>query len=257
MFFSLTLLVTASILFTVDSALGRVDLHSISDQDCMELVVGDLVTRMALFRDINGDFCDACEWFGVLCDSEETVIEINWEAMPCNGSIRLDILPQKLRRLHLRRKLYGNLNGRFTGTLDSSSLPRLLECVSLRNNSFYGMLDCTSFPTDLQIFNIEENQFEGDLNLSQLPENLEILNLSWNKFHGSIDLSTLPKQLWALYLQKNSLSGWVDLSSLPHCLEFVDMSGNSLYGSNLSTTTLSGPPKSPWFRCEYFKKIAP
>ena len=127
MFFRLTLVVRARILFALDSKLGRVDLYSLSDQDCMKLVVVELVTRMALFRDINGDFSDACEWFGVLCDSEETGIEINWEAIPCNGSIRLDILPQKLRRLHLRRKLYGNLNGRFAGTLDSSSLPRLLE----------------------------------------------------------------------------------------------------------------------------------
>ena len=45
MFFSLTLLVTANILFTVDSAFGRVDLHSLSDQDCMELVVGELETK--------------------------------------------------------------------------------------------------------------------------------------------------------------------------------------------------------------------
>ena len=188
---SLSPLVTANILFTADLMIGRVDPFCLSDQVCMELITEHLATEMTVFRDINGEFRDACEWFGVLCDSEETVIEINWENMPCNGSIVLDVLPQTLRRLLLQRERgILSFNGHFVGTLDTSSLPSLLESITLRNNRFHGTLDCTSFPPALQIFDIKQNQFEGGLNLSQLPENLELLNLAWNKFHGYIVLST-------------------------------------------------------------------
>ena len=98
MFFSLTLLIPARIRFALDSRIGQVDLHSLADQDYMELVVEDLDAEMSVFPDINDELPDGREWPGVICGEDSEILEIRWCTIPDRdcGSISLNTLPAHL-----------------------------------------------------------------------------------------------------------------------------------------------------------------
>ena len=79
--------------------------------------------------------------------------------MHCNGSLKLDILPQELRRLLIKRKRSRrSFLGNFLGTLETSYLPHSREHVTVRYNKFKGTLDCTSFLQVLEICDISYNE---------------------------------------------------------------------------------------------------
>ena len=165
------------LIYAVDSALGRFDRSSMTDQARMEKVFGDLDEDYirAYFLDENGDFLDTCEWRGVKCDSKENVVELEMPEMLTDGELDLDFLPPNVRiaRINGHELHFSPKPERVVGTLDASLLPKKLETFFLMHQGCSGTIDFPSLPKALKLFSVANSAFEGSCVLVGMPESLE------------------------------------------------------------------------------------
>ena len=81
------------ILFASDSALGRVDYSSLSDQTLMEMLVdGFLDSAKKKYQDSEGMYLDVCDWPLVRCDDNRRVIMVK-HIQETAGSLSLTFMP--------------------------------------------------------------------------------------------------------------------------------------------------------------------
>ena len=214
-----------------DHALGRYDQSMLSDQTIMELLVAPIVEDMGpkaceTYFGPPGEHSDACSWTGVQCDTEKSVVVIDWKGAPwIKGSISIDILPKKLKKIYLSKE--GGSTGLLKGTIETSLLPQTLETLSVYRNAFFGTLDLSALPEALQYLIGRSNRFCGEIDLTHLPKQMIALNLSQNKLSGTISLQRLPETLESLYLEKNLLRGPVSFENLPARLTGLHLQKNS------------------------------
>ena len=69
--------ITIASLFTADSSISRVDYNSLSDQTLMEMLIDGFDDESKrTYQEKDGTYLDVCEWSLVVCDDEESVVEI-------------------------------------------------------------------------------------------------------------------------------------------------------------------------------------
>ena len=218
-----------SLFLTADSTIGRVDLHSLTDQMAMELLVEDFTENSKKgFQDADGGFFDVSAWKGVKCAEEGHVHSIEFMAQifrgRVDGTIALMYLPRKIAHFAMAYTL-------LQGTLDTHTLPDTLEHFSAISNGLGGEVDLAGLPPKISEFTISDNEFLGSCNFSHLPSTLTKLDISSNYFTGELNLTELGQSLKVLDASRNKFSGEILLASLPATLEDLYLQGNQLRGS--------------------------
>ena len=219
------------------SILGRFDKASLSDQNLMELFVGEF-KDVGIAKDMDTNFISIEKWSVLHLDAAKHVTTINMSlenvvfggsytnfrsieegCFDEGGSVDFQYVPPtviSLRIVHLylsgtieTRDLPRGLktleipSNKISGTFDTAALPGSLESVDVSYNKLEGSVHLESLPEALKYFRVQNNTFTGDLEFDALPEGLISMNLAHNRFEGEIKLINLPKSLREAELDEN------------------------------------------------------
>ena len=173
------------ILTCIDTAFGRLDYASLSDQTRMEMFIsGTHAEGQKKYQDVNGSFFDIELWSGVKCDDEGNVTAIRFLSSPfkseLNGTLHFEFVPPKTCHLHIM-----NQTG-LDGTLETSALSRGLEVLRIYVSHMQGSVDMTALPEALKHLKLASNDFSGECDLRSLPKGLETFDVTDNSFSGSV-----------------------------------------------------------------------
>ena len=223
-------LIASELIATADYPLSRADMHSLTDQMRMELLIENLAeSDKRRFQDGNGDFADACSWYHVTCDAESNVQSVEMyfpdpRSKETGSTIDMSFIPQKAVEFRANRLW-------LCGTLETPRLPPALTVLDIPENHFSGTVDLTSLPGALIELFLSFNQFHGSCALHSLPPALEVIHCNANKLSGSLDLTKLPSSLQELHLSNNQFSGEINLEHLPASMLHLMLENNRLSGS--------------------------
>jgi len=182
---------------------------------------------------------DVSEWYGISCDADGRVTDIDLGENNLSGR-----LPMCIGRLDKLLSLYLDYNY-IRGALP----PTLSHCTGLRDLCLNNNLLMDTIPSslaqlrDLEILNLESNQFVGEIpdSLGALSR-LVCLDLRWNAISGAVPASLGEcRQLQELWLQGNQLAGELPptLGNLPN-LEWLGLSQNAIEGVEESRQMFQG-----------------
>ena len=133
------------------------------------LVEGFAAEAKKEIQDKHGLFLDACLWLGVDCDDDARVECYN-ETENTSGSISFDYLPPQIIKVYL-------VEANLIGTLETSSLPGILENFNLGLNQLRGTVDLCKLSETIRRFCVHRNGFTGSAALESLTEPLTYLLL--------------------------------------------------------------------------------
>uniref|UniRef100_A0A7S4PKJ8 Leucine-rich repeat protein n=1 Tax=Paramoeba aestuarina TaxID=180227 RepID=A0A7S4PKJ8_9EUKA len=237
-----------------DPSIGKFDLSILPHQNLMEFFIAPLADAERICGYINTDspsnfiYLNIDTWNGVVCNSADKVIKIEWirvlkkggpiavQYLPesvtvftaiddhLEGTLDVKHLPNSLEVLNLSRNL-------LSGTLALECLPRIIRDVFLFDNNFEGTIDFAVLPGSLEKLNLRSNALTGTIRLTALPRRVKLLNLSMNQFHGDFDCSNLPQQMEILHAFENTFSGSLHLTDLPDTMKEVDLRQNRFTGN--------------------------
>ena len=183
-----------------DDLLGRVDIHSLSQQTIMEIFADGLAEKLKkILQDEHGSYHDVCNWRIVTCNDDNVITNI---------------------------KLLGCAGGRAA----FSYIPTTVTSFQASYSALEGSLETHGLPNNLEILRAQQNTLTGTVDMCQLPAALRIMNIAFNFFCGECDLTSLPEHLEELYVQQNQLSGSVVLDKLPVSLSHLDLEVNQFSG---------------------------
>ena len=220
-------------LCTIDTAAGRVNPSVLSQQQMMELLLADVPETQKDKIQCNGDeILDICAWTGIVCDSDEQVIEIHLPS-GIGGTVVLDFMPPSTR-------IIGAVESNVMGTIDMCALPEGITKLDIAMNHFHGSCYLRSLPSEMKLIFARSNEFSGSLHLDTLPGKLEVLDLRENMLSGSVILDALPAKLRVLDFRKNRISGHFRLLNIQPALETVIAAENCMEG-----TAVVGPWAGP------------
>ena len=215
-------------LYTADTGLSRFDHSLLTDQMRMEILISEMPENVrTACQDAEGMYTDAKTWKNVTTEAEH-IIALNWACTIFHGPTQMHALPQNLKTINLSRQSAGC---KFSGTIDTETLPDSLGHAFLDSNNFYGNFDFSRLPLSLKALSINGNVLSGTIDLENLPDGLKQLWATDNKFTGEINLTALPLTLEHITLGGNALTGDIDMTKLPAQLKNVDLSRNQLSGS--------------------------
>ena len=207
------------IILSVDTALGRVDYNSLSDQMLIEMLIdGYDDDAKENYRDLDDTYLDICEWPCVLCDDDQRV-EKMYETQDVSGSLDLSCIPPKM------KEIYIDENG-LVGEIDLTNFPESMELLNLSDNMLAGSTDLTHLSRKMKYINLCSNQFSGTIDITQLPAEMLVLYLDANFFTGTIELTKLPQSMRELTLHNNRFTGPFIATNLPQHLQSLNASGN-------------------------------
>ncbi len=171
-----------------------------------------------------------CEWYGIVCNTDQRVIAIDLDNNDLKGELQNSICSLfYLESLQLK-------SNELTGALPNQLyLLKNLKDLNIASNMFLGTLPSSiAKMKNLQFLNAENNNFDGSLPSALLiAPVLSKLNLSNNKFTGLLPaVSPQNTKLKSLLLSNNNFSGCIDGSFKALC------------GS--VTFNFSGNPFLPW-----------
>ena len=127
-------------LISVDSALGRLDYDSLTDQTLMEMLINGMdEDDKNLYQDESGNFLDTCEWPGVECTKTESdddrVVKIILNSMTFSAKqFPFNFLPPMV-------SYFDATNSNVHGTLETSHLPSKLTILFISFNKLHGPLN--------------------------------------------------------------------------------------------------------------------
>ena len=149
-------------LLSIDGSAGRVDIHSLSDQSLIELLLTDLSNiSKQYFQDDSGYFVDVCEWPNVECDTAGRVINIDSFPSQIEGTLHFAYIPPCAKILNTSRGSLGC--SKFEGTLDTATLPQSLELLNISGNGFSGSVNFLSFTIEDDNFKHFEKRVFGQM----------------------------------------------------------------------------------------------
>ena len=137
----------------------------------------------------------ACQWYGVQCDADQRVTNIDWSHIGMKNKVkdetlRWERLPATLLSLSLYR------NDELSRSLPLECLPQQMVGLHLTTNLFSGTLDLSCVPHTMQHMGLALNRFKQALHFDALPQGLKTLSLKYNFYlRGTYDLTTLPSGL--------------------------------------------------------------
>ena len=203
-----------------DPNLGRVDLHSFSDQILMEMLFeGFDDESKTAYQDADGTYLDVCKWPCIECDADKRVAVVKLVGN-ISGHVQASYIPPKVKALYLPRK-------KLRGTIDLAQLPRGMENLCFFSNQLEGSIDLTQLPERMEKLALSSNQLIGTLDLTALPPAMRLLFLDYNRFTGCVDLMRLPKCMAILSFGNNRLSGSFVAMHLPPDLQKIVAKGNN------------------------------
>ena len=209
-----------------DSALGRLDYDSMSQQALIELAFSK--SKRSDIRDENGNFKDLSDMPQCTLDAEGNVqsvttgffddVRTEWlpktvESLFVTGlGITVDFtkLPAALRKLEVKADS--------SSVVDLGSLPDGLEALKIHRSSFSKLKNFCNLPKGMTKLIIMKTKIEGTLRLRELPPALTKFDFSECAFYGSIDLEELPRTLVKFDGFSNKISGSINLTNLPASL---------------------------------------
>ena len=172
----------------------------------------------------------ACEWTGVQCNTNGTILIIYWADQLLRGSPEWHFLPSSLKILELgarstakdydgkSKSSYlskGVMGNRISGTVKWDMLPSSLETLGLGENEFSKECDIGALPKNMQEIDVFYNNLDGPLVFTHCPQDIRVCILARNSFSGLVDFSQLPHTLSILSISYNNLEGWLDTRALP------------------------------------------
>ena len=189
-------------LFAADTHLGRVDIASLPQHTCMEMLI-DRIPEKGAFQNKEGAYRDIKTWVGVRLNYDNEVTQIAWAGFRGRGffkggHIQLDFLPGTLIDFACERS-------KLTGTLDIGRLPRVMRRLSLGGNQLSGALDMPCLPRQMETFKVSSNQFLGSIDLRDLPETVRYIMLNNNQLTGNAVINYLPRGLELIRLDGNDI----------------------------------------------------
>mmetsp|Transcript_9578 Transcript_9578/g.14523 ORF Transcript_9578/g.14523 Transcript_9578/m.14523 type:complete len:232 (-) Transcript_9578:21-716(-) len=194
---------------TADSALGKVNKSTLSQQTLMELFI-EGISNKELICGSTEDPTRISTWNGLTLSAAFEVVEIRWRYLDLSGSIALQWLPMTTEKLSIERTILGQR--KLSGTLDFTSLPESLKYLQLVSHYFEGEISLTTLPAKMEYLDVSYNELSGSLDLTSLPWRMRILRLAGNEFSGVADLSNLPKGLIDFNVSRNkNLEGVIHL----------------------------------------------
>ena len=164
-----------------------------------------------------GSDCSVCAWYGVVCDANDRVIEINLGSNNLSGTI-----PSSLTQLTTLQKLSVYSNN-LAGPLPTffNQFP-LLSFLDLGNNDYTGSIPST---------------------IALIP-NIQVLFLDLNLLSGSLLASLGNTEISTLWLNNNNFTGCIPHQYLSFCTNdaFVRLEGNVglPFGGNYDMFCLNG-----------------
>mmetsp|Transcript_9201 Transcript_9201/g.13921 ORF Transcript_9201/g.13921 Transcript_9201/m.13921 type:complete len:246 (-) Transcript_9201:73-810(-) len=213
----------AFFLLGIDTLLGRVDKHSLSQEALMDLFIANFsAERVKICRDLENPK-ELTEWKGLRFNESGILRTIQWSALHLRGTLHLEWLPPTVIKVSLPEN-------DLEGSLCLANLPESLVELKLYINQLSGELHLENLPKSLRMLNVHSNRFEGTICLTSLPELMNELNVSGNKLTGTPDFTRLPAKLHFLYLHLNPFEGTADFSQLPKSLKTLYLSNTKLSG---------------------------
>ncbi|CAL5332812.1 unnamed protein product [Camellia sinensis] len=236
-FFSLVLFVTPfTSTIKVASASAKEANALLTWKTSLQSANNSLLTSWVLPpRDNGSTNASPCNWFGVSCNLDGSVIRLNLTSSSVNGTLD-----------NFSFSLFPNLayielsNNKFFGVIPPliGSLTKLIY-LDLSTNQFSGIIPLEiGLLTNLETLHLFHNQLNGSIpqEIGQLKSLIE-LALYTNSLSGPIPTSlTNLRNLTHLYLYQNDLSGSIppEMGNLVSLVELY-MDGNNLTGSIPST----------------------
>ena len=235
------------VLPAIDSALGRLDIDSLSDQTLMELLIEGIEEDWKVrFEDSDQEDLRAIEeWDTLGFDADGKVERIHMSA-GAGGSVAFQYLPKSVKEVDFSEcmltgsvevsllpdglELFNVMLAGLSGTFDFAELPSHLVVCDISDNSFHGSADFTNLPAGLTELELRSNNFTGTLSPTALPKGLAVLGLNDNSFHGSLQFSTLPRSMYEFRASDNEFSGTLDWENLPPGLDTLWLQGNKFTG---------------------------
>ncbi|CAN6271455.1 unnamed protein product [Urochloa humidicola] len=177
---------------------------------------------------------DCCEWEGIICNRNRTVIEVSLESRGLEGRITPSL--GNLTGLQSLNLSYNSLSGGLPLELVSSSSILILDVSFNQLNGDLHQLQSSTSGQPLQVLNISSNLFTGQFTSATFKgmENLIALNASNNSFAGQIPshFCNISPTFAVLELCYNQLSGSIP-PGLGNCsrLRVLKVGHNNLSGT--------------------------
>ena len=227
-------------LIAADPLAGRVDMHSLSDQQRMELLVEGLSEHSKKkFQNRKRDFLPVCKWKGVECNANKDIVKVDLPET-LHGNVELSYLPASVVNFTAVNEDGHPFANRVGGTVEAALLPENLENLVLICQNFHGTIDWLSLPDSITIFTVPLNKFSGSCNFRELPPRMEVMNIQGNRFSGSVALDRLPDSIKEIALAFNRFCGNLNLDKLPNNLIDLNVENNKFTGE----FKLLNPPAS-------------
>uniref|UniRef100_A0A7S4KSB0 Leucine-rich repeat protein n=1 Tax=Paramoeba aestuarina TaxID=180227 RepID=A0A7S4KSB0_9EUKA len=203
---------------TADPSLGKIDKTTMSQQTLMELLI-DGITNKAIICGSAEDPWNIANWEGISLNHSGEVTRIEWSWYDPDGSLALEWLPSTVEKFEVFHSIFSATW--LTGTINLTSLPDLMESLSLYGSNLTGEVALRSLPSKMEILDLRNNKFFGAVDLRSLPSTLDTLRLSRNDFEGVTDFSRLPTALVMLDISNTRLEGVieVDLNRVKYSVE--------------------------------------
>ena len=219
------------------SILGRFDKASLSDQNLMELFVGEF-KDVDIAKDKDKNFISIEKWCVLHLDAAKYVTSINMSlgnvvfggqqtlfrsieegCFDEGGPVDFQYVPPTVISLRIFH-LY------LTGTIETQDLPRGLKAFEIPSNKISGTFDTAALPGSLESVNVSYNKLEGSVHLESLPKALKYFQVQNNTFTGGLKLDVLPEGLISINLGHNRFEGEIKLINLPKSLQEVELDEN-------------------------------
>uniref|UniRef100_A0A7S4PA33 Leucine-rich repeat protein n=1 Tax=Paramoeba aestuarina TaxID=180227 RepID=A0A7S4PA33_9EUKA len=194
-----------SLLYSADSALGKVTRDSLPHHTLLELLSEGFINGTDGFIRDKVAVVEIEQWKKLTIDKNGNVTSITWMHFLSPNNIE--------------------------GTIDLNFIPPTVEVFNISFNKISGSISLIALPTALRGLKLNSNMFSGSVDLTLLPEHLQTLWLDSNKLSGTVDLTSLPKEIKWITLFQNALVGEPDFTQLPESLQILDISETNIEGT--------------------------
>jgi len=167
--------------------------------------------------------CNICNWYGITCDENNRVTEIDLADNNLSGSIPSNIyLLDELKNLYLQNN---NISGEFPAEFAKSNS---IEIIHLQNNSLESMGEFRAY-FGLEELRLNDNQLAGNIP-SRFIGATEVLTLQNNMLEG--ELSRFFKVASIFNISNNQLSGTIESLNFTFdpIIDTFDISSNQFEG---------------------------
>ena len=143
----------------------------------------------------------------------QEIEEIIMIATDAKGEIKLESIPETLRRIQIR--------SHELSLIDLKCSAKGLTDIEVSSGTLHGSLNFRESPPSLIYLNLESNELEGTLSFEGAAQSLKRISLHRNTFQGTLRLQFLPRALIEINIAQSSFTEVLLESALPQSLEIL------------------------------------